>query len=292
MSKGIKKVASIALPIAGSFFGPVGAALGGAAGGLISGGGLKGAALGAVGGYLSGGAAQSVIGNIAGAPLAQVAGNAALQGPTAGSGLLGAFTGGGVRALTSGISSAATGLLNNPANLIMGIGNQLMAQEGADTAEEAAKRQERMLGKAIQTQGPYSEFGQNAIKQINDIQADPAGYIQNNPFYTSLADDAERRLLANQAAKGKVGSGGTKAALQEQLLTIGNGLVQQQVNTLQNQVGTGQTAANNISNMQGAIGDVQAAGKVGSYNAINQGYQNTINTILAQQALNRAPIYA
>ena len=55
----LKKVASVALPIAGSYLGgPIGGALGGALGGEVAGGGLKGAliggALGGLGGTLSG----------------------------------------------------------------------------------------------------------------------------------------------------------------------------------------------------------------------------------------------
>lgn len=287
MSKGIKTVAKIALPIAASFIpgvGPLAAAAVGAGVGALDGGGLKGAVLGGITGYMSGGAAKSIIGTAAGAPI-----SATIAGPTQGSGILGAVTGGGVRALAPTVTQAGNSILSNPS--VLSIGNQLMAQSGANTADKAAKIQEEAARKAAATQAPYNQLGVNAVQQIQDIQADPTGYVQNNTFYNTLAADAQRRLLANQAAKGKLGSGGTAAALQEQLLTLGNGLVQQQVGTLQNQVNSGQTAASNVSNLQVAQGDSAAAGKVGAFNAINNGYQNQINTALALQGLNKAPVY-
>lgn len=73
MSK-FKKVAKIALPAIGYYFGgPTGAALGGAAGGVASGGGLKGAAIGAGLGYAGGSIAQGA--GLVGPPTAAQAAN-------------------------------------------------------------------------------------------------------------------------------------------------------------------------------------------------------------------------
>ena len=293
MSKAVKTIASIALPIAGAVVGgPAGAAIGGAIGGGINGG-LKGAVLGGLTSYASAGALAGLGGVTAGAPLASATGIAGLQGPTAGSGILGAVTGGGIKALGAGISSAASGALTGGSLTgLLPIANQLMAQSSADDAKKAAAKQAAAIDRATATQAPYNELGTNAAAQIQQIQADPGAYVQNNPFYKSLADDAQRRLLANQAAKGKVGSGGTQAALQDQLLQLGNGLVQQQVGTLQNQVNSGQAAATNTSNLQTTKGDAQASGVVGAGNALTTGYQNQINTLLALQSLNKTPAYA
>ena len=313
MSKVVKSVAKIALPVVGTIIAPgigtalgsslaastlatIGGVVGGAAGGAIGGGGLKGAALGAVGGYLTAGA----VGLPAGTPVAEVAGNAALQGPSIGSGLSGAVTGGGTRALTAGISQAATSVLDDPSKLLTVAGNQVIAQSNADTALEAAQTQSDAIDRGISANqaanAPYTQLGQEATQRIQDIQSDRAGYIQNNELYQSLAQDAERRLLANQAAKGKVGSGGTAAALQEQLLSLGNGLVNQEINTLQNQANTGASAAANVgsgtANLLAAQGDVNAAGQIASNQAISNGYQNQINTLLALKGLDKAPVYS
>lgn len=296
MSKGIKKIVSIAAPIIGSVVGgPVGGMIGGAIGGAVNGGGLKGAVLGAASGYLSSGSVGNLVGTAAGTPV-----SATIAGPTYGSGIMGAVTGGGMRALTSGVSNAASSIITDPTKLLLGVGNQLMGEEAARTAEDAAKIQSDSINGAIAANqnavAPYTTLGANAVNKIGQIEADPAGYVQNNELYKSLADDATRRLLANQAAKGKVGSGGTAAALQEQLLTLGTGLVNNDVNRLSNQAGIGATSANNVgtntANLMTAQGDVNAAGKVGSYNATNAAWQNQINTILAMQGLQKAPVYS
>lgn len=289
MSKGIKRVASIALPIVGAVVGgPVGAAIGGAIGGGMNGGGLKGALIGGIGGYASAGLTSGLIGAPAGATLGQVTGNAALQGPTLGSGIRGALTGGGIRALGTGITSAASSLAS-PIQGLSQIGNLLMTKESADAAKEAARLQQQGIDAAAQGQQPYTQLGADAVSKINQIQKDPAGYIQNNQFYSSLAKDAERRLLASEAAKGKVGSGGTAAALQDQLLQLGNGLVNQEINRLQGQANTGQASANTVSDLAVGRGNAGAAGVVGQNNAYQSGYQQSIGGLLALQDLNKTP---
>lgn len=296
MSKTVKTIAKIALPIAASFIpgiGPIAAAATGAALGAMDGGGVKGAVMGGVSGYLGAGAAKGIVGQAASIPAANVAGPAFY-----GSGIKGALTGGGLRAIGNTVAGTASGVASDPSKLLIGVGNQLMTEENANTSVEAAKIQSKSIDKALAANEtinkPYTDLGANSAAEIARIQADPGAYVQNNPFYKSLADDAQRRLLANQAAKGKVGSGGTSAALQEQLLNLGNGLVQQQVGTLQNQVNTGANAASGVAtnsiNLNTDKGNVNAAGVVGQNNAYQSGYQNQINTLLALQGLQRAPI--
>jgi len=263
----------------------IGGAIGGAVGGYISSGSLTGAALGAVTGYASAGATNGIIGQAAHTLPAGVSGPV-----TNGSGILGAVTGGGFKALGQTVSNAASSIANigntasgggDTAKWLMGVGNQVAATEAANTAQDAAKAQGKSINSAIAQQQPYTQMGTDAINQINQIQKDPAGYIQNNSFYNTLAADAERRLTAGQAANGKAYSGGTKAELQNQLLQVGNNLVNQDIGRLQTQVGVGQGATNNVSNLTTAGGDVNAAGIVGANNAMNTGYQNQINTLLA-----------
>ena len=331
MSKTVKTVASIALPIVGNLIAPgIGGLIGGAIGGGINGG-LPGAVLGGITGYASGPAVSGLAGNAAGSTLDAVTGVAGAQGPTYGTGIAGAVTGGGVRALGPTVSGVANSLSNavsggsdtlpwlpqvangtlapNPATSfstyanaaapasssaltgLTTIGNQLSAQSTADAAQKAADAQVAAADRAVGYQQPYTELGTNAVSKINEIQADPTAYIQNNPLYNSLAEDAKRRLLANQAAKGKVGSGGTASALQDQLLQLGNGLVQQELGNLRADAGIGQNSANVSSNLTTGAGDAAAAGVVGKNNAYTQGYQNQISTLLALRNLSTAPSY-
>lgn len=307
MSKSVKKIVKVAAPIVGfAVGGPIGAAIGGAVGGAVGGGGIKGAALGAITGYagasLAGAGGGSLFGNAAGTPLSTVAGNAALQGPTAGSGILGAVTGGGVRALAAPVTQAATGATIGgiPQSLLLNAASGVIGDYNEEAALEAARQQAQGIQSGVKANTaalrPYTELGQQATSRINEIQSDPAGYIKGNELYGSLAADAERRLLANQAAKGKVGSGGTAAALQEQLLNIGTGLVNTEIGNLQQQAGLGGNAAAQVGSTQYsgnvATGNANAAGTIGANNALTSTYQNQINTILASQGVNKAPIYS
>lgn len=336
MSKSVRTIASIALPIVlsvaapglgtaigGSILGAgaagsatLGGAILGAGAGALAGGGLKGAALGAltggiapnvgdiasnlIGGTQIGDAlgvaapgALSEAGNVYGpinpgtSPSYSAAENALLNSAGAAANApVGAAISGGeggiARSLGANISPITAG---------MSVMNGLSTLNASDAAKEAAKIQAGAVDRGIATQAPYNELGTSATAQIQQIQSNPGAYVQNNPFYKSLADDAQQRLLANQAAKGKVASGGTADALQTSLLNLGNGLVQQQVGTLQNQVNSGQNAANATSGLQTDRGAVQAGGVVGSANALQTGYQNQIATLLALQNLNKAPSY-
>lgn len=333
MSKSVRSVASIALPIALAVFAPgigtaigssilgagaagsatLGGALIGAGSAALGGGGLKGALIGGALGGLApnlGDIASNVIGGTqvgdflgvapagidtaAGAygPIASAATAANTPGETAflnnvatqaNAPIGAASVGGGVaRSLGANIGTAGA--------VLSGV-NGLATANSMDAAKEAAKIQAGAVDKAVATQAPYNKLGTDAAAQISQIQSDPGAYVQNNPFYKSLADDAQQRLLANQASKGKVASGGTADALQTSLLNLGNGLVQQQVGTLQNQVNSGQTAASNTSGLQTDKGAVQASGVVGSANALQTGYQNQIATLLALQNLSKAPSY-
>lgn len=298
MSKVVKKIASIALPIVGSIFGgPIGGIIGGALGGLASGQGLKGALLGGATGALGAG-----LGNVAGIGSAATLG----AGPSSvaqSMGFLpssaGLATGTGLRSIGQGISSAVSSIASDPSRLILGIGNQLMTGQQAETAEDAARTQAEAYQQAAKQNQralqPYTQLGESAVNQINTIQADPTGYLNTNTFYQSLAKDAEQRLLANQAAKGKVGSGGTAAALQNELTLLGTGLVNQDLARLQGQANTGQVAASNVggtnASYTAAAGDANATGQVASQNAYTSGYQNQINTLLALQGLQRTPGY-
>lgn len=173
-------------------------------------------------------------------------------------------------------AGAAAGSSNIPGMLGYGLlqGNQLMAEQ---SAQDAMKASQQMMT-AYQ---PYMQLGNNAVSRMQEIQNDPAAYIKNNPLYTSLAADAERRLLANKAASGKVGSGGTANELQSQLLNLGSGLVNQELSNLQGQASLGYGAAENY-------GAAQAAGTMGYNNTYNNAYQNQINTMLAMSGVNPA----
>lgn len=304
MSKTVKKIASVALPIVGNMVAPgIGGVIGGALGGALGGGGIRGALMGGITGYLGSQSgpiaglnnAASTVGSFnpnAINPASVVGSTAKAVSPVMNSGI-GGFINNTVKSLAAPLQNISQTQLLNAASGIVGSMNQ-------DAAEEAAKKNAQGIQTGIQANTkalqPYTQLGQQATTRINEIQSDPAGYIKNNPLYNSLAADAERRLLANQAAKGKVGSGGTAAALQEQLLNLGTGLVNTEIGNLQNQAGIGVGAAGQVGSTAYSgntnIGNAQAAGVIGANNALTSQYQNQINTILAAQGVNKAPIYS
>ncbi|MCE7073693.1 hypothetical protein LZG74_25510 [Dyadobacter sp. CY327] len=108
MSKSIKKFVGSVAPIAAGFIpgiGPLGAAAIGAGGGLLSGGGLKGAILGGVGGAIGAGAGKGLIGNATGLSGAGL--NAASKG--LGGAISGAGSGGLKGALLGGVAGGLGG---------------------------------------------------------------------------------------------------------------------------------------------------------------------------------------
>lgn len=305
-------IKSIAFGAAGGYVGGGGlgsslsAGQAGALGGALSGygqtGDIKGALAGGLTGYTTAQLAPTIVGNKAGTALDTASGVSGAQGPTYGSGVSGVASGGGVRALAAPTTTASAGggLFGGTADKLLlagasGISGQLNSEAALEAAEQQAQGIQDGINANTAALQPYTQLGQEATSRIGEIQADPAAYIQSNELYGSLANDAERRLLANQAARGKVGSGGTSAALQEQLLNIGTGLVNTEIGNLQSQASLGGQAASQVgsTSYQGnaAIGNANAAGTIGSNGALTSSYQNMINTVLASNGNNQAPTY-
>lgn len=187
----------------------------------------------------------------------------------------------------------------------------LTGKGAADAAREAAAIQlegtklgieEMKAGReqAFQALSPFREAGQGQLAGLSSLISDPnaqKNFIQNNPFFNSLADSATSRLFANQAARGKVGSGGTKEGLQTSLLNLGNQLLNQNItqrmnlatmgsNAAAGQATATQNASGGIADLIGQGANAQAAGVVGAANARTQALNN-----LFQMGTNGALIY-
>ena len=170
-----------------------------------------------------------------------------------------------------------------------------------DAAQQAAQTQAASADKAIDLQResrdlarkdlqPFKDAGQSQLSPLSSLISDPnaqLNFIQNNPFFKALADDAQSRLFSNQAAKGKVGSGGTAQALQNSLLLLGQGLLDNNINQRMGLATMGQNAAagqgtitmnsgNAISDLITGQGNALAAGQVGAANARSQGINSLI----------------
>lgn len=158
----------------------------------------------------------------------------------------------------------------------------ISGQTGAKAAKRAARVQQAAAGQAEEMQRtaetqalqrsttaeatgradlqPFAEAGKKAIGGLEEglaglsrLVTDPQAqkeFITDNVFFDALAERSTETLFANQAARGKVGSGGTAEALQKSILLLGSDLLnqnitqRQNVNTqFQNLVGLGKGAA-------------------------------------------------
>jgi hypothetical protein len=184
--------------------------------------------------------------------------------------------------LSGGLSSGtATDILNT-----------LTGKSAADAATRAAELQLQGTREGIaeikegrlqsrEDLSPFREFGAGQLEGITSLISDPNAqrdFIQNNPFFDTLADQASSRLFANKAARGKIGSGGTAESLQTSLLGLGNQLLNQNITQRMNAATLGsnaaagqatvtQNASSGISDLITQGANAQAAGQVGAANA-------------------------
>ena len=172
--------------------------------------------------------------------------------------------------------------------------------------EEALERSRVAEEKSRADLQPFTAAGTRAIsglekglEEVSRLVSDPQAqkeFITGNVFFDALAERSTESLFANQAARGKVGSGGTAEALQKSILLLGSDLLNQNItqrqntNTqFQNLVNTGKSAATtqaditqgtagrDVSTITGVatqraglrqdVGEAQAAGIIGARNA-------------------------
>lgn len=195
-------------------------------------------------------------------------------------------------------------------------------------SKDAIKAQKEFLNTIRGDLAPYRNFGENQLtslgkrlseyekyvtglgnrlngydRRVNGLDSfinDPSAqldYVQNSPFFSALANDAQNRLLNVQAARGKLGTGDTPAALQNQLLLMGTDLVQQAIANrqqslgnyqqgLQNRFGAAGLRQNAITNRQSAVSLGQNAAAMTGTATQNAG--NSITDLLTGGAASRA----
>lgn len=164
-----------------------------------------------------------------------------------------------------------------------------IAAESGDKALAAAERGRQEARADLQ---PFRDFGasqfeninsglgtvQSDLDQIRDLVTDPnqqKQFVEDNPFFKALAEDAQRRIFGKSAAGGKFASGGTAEALQNSILLLGNDLVNQNVNQRQNVVGQGL----NINNQRLGIAQLGANAAAGQAGASQGAASQAINSI-------------
>ena len=165
------------------------------------------------------------------------------------------------------------------------------AERSSSASKKASKAQSKSADQSVAFQResrdiaredlqPFRDFGESQIQPLNNLLENPNSYLQNNPLYDAINNNAKREVFANRAARGKLGSGGTARELQNRFLANGESLINNQYNRLLGGVSSGQNAAAgqanvaqntgvNVGNTLLQKGNAIAAGKVGSANAFN-----------------------
>lgn len=131
------------------------------------------------------------------------------------------------------------------------------------------------------TAGTVSSQGQ-PLPPMSFGQPTASQQFPTNPIFETIKEDVSRRVFANQAARGKLGSGGTPAALATALAPMQLQQQQQDISNLFNLLGlganvaagqgtAGMSGASNIGNLMMAGGQAQAQGAMNRANAITGG---------------------
>lgn len=177
------------------------------------------------------------------------------------------------------------------------------------TAKDFLRLETRLADNQVRRANNINDFATNPRQQL--------AYLTDNPLFTSLTNEAQDRLFKNQAARGKVGSGGTAEALQNSLLLLGQDLINNSIaqrmqgfnagqagidatnvpatanqnlitigqNAAAGQASATQNAASSIADLNTQAGNAQAAGIIGARNAQTGALNNLINTGITAFAL-------
>ncbi len=177
---------------------------------------------------------------------------------------------------------------------------KLLGGDAKDAAKDASRAQAASADKAIALQResrdlaradlqPFVNFGQDQINPLLQMLT-PEGqsdYARTNPMFQAALESVNRSTLANQAARGKLGSGDTLQALTDNYMATAMPHVQAHQNSLFNAVNLGQSSAagqantalttgNSIADLTTQKGNVVASGIVGAQGARQQAINNLL----------------
>ena len=129
---------------------------------------------------------------------------------------------------------------------------------------------------------------------------DKSGAIRGNETFKVASEVLSDDIAARAAAGGKLGSGQTLVDLFRENAVLGESIFNNDFNRRFNLVNLGQASAagqantavstgNSVAELTTGIGNAQAAGKIGSSNAISSGVNNLISLAATAGAFNKAP---
>lgn len=148
------------------------------------------------------------------------------------------------------------------------------SREGAQIQASAAREAMDLLRGDLE---PFREAGQQGLDLLSFLtdQSQRTDFLGNNAIYNAGVENLNQATMNNRAARGKLGSGGTLDALQQNAMIAGLPLLDRQDNSIMNLVNLGQNSAalsgSSSANLLTQAGNAQAAGLVGGANADAQG---------------------
>lgn len=217
----------------------------------------------------------------------------------------------------SGVAAATIGV-----GLVSSYMGAQAADSAASTQANAARgamgEQRRQYDQTRKDQEPWRQAGEKALTGMQDqgFQKDfsMADY-EADPGYAFRMAEGQKALERSASARGNLMGSGTMKSLARYSQGVAsdeygkaydrfNNNNNMRFNRLASLAGTGQTAvnqtaaagqnmANNNADLQTQIGNAQAAGQVGSANAITSGISNGIGNWMTMSQMNKkAPTYA
>jgi len=170
----------------------------------------------------------------------------------AASGLISAAREKAAGAITAGFSAgiAQIGTSRDIANKILQ-DSLTSAEEKMDVGRAGAiAAQDRGVSAVRSDFQPYLDAGRLTVENISNLVNNPQAqrdFILSNPFFDALAKKSEDALLKAKASVGKVGTGGTQIELQNEMLAIGNQLLDAAINRSLPLIQGGQNAAAQVA---------------------------------------------
>jgi hypothetical protein len=169
---------------------------------------------------------------------------------------------------------------------IVGAENQARLQ-GAQTNQLAELRSGAY--RANDLLNPFAQVGQQGVDQAGFL-TDPNAqfdFLQNNPLFQIGLDNANTQTNQMAAARGRLSAGDTLQQLNQNALLTASPLIQQQKNSIQNQLNMGQSTALNQASMANTLAGQRA--DIFGNTAINQanlaaGNQANIGNLLGSAA--------
>lgn len=161
---------------------------------------------------------------------------------------------------------------------VLGTGGAAAALDARD-AQMMAQRES--LSTFLKDLAPYKNLGMAALPQASRLatREGQADYLENDPLTNFLQEMAFKST--DNPTVGR--TAGTREALEDRLLGIGDSLIDQQLNRSMKLARTGQASAANVgegsSDIAAGFGDIAAAGGVGQANASAQGASNVTGII-------------